>query len=145
MTPAQQAQEVVTPQRFTIRGVPAPQGSKSAFVVNGKAVMHESSKNVKGWRQAVSFVMQDWKGAVYEGPVSVSIIFYMPKPKSAKKGERYAAKRPDIDKLVRALLDAMTGIAFHDDGQVVELEASKMYEVGWQGVMFDVASLRPPR
>ena len=135
------ASEVVTPQRFMVRGVPAPQGSKSAFVVNGRAVMRESSKNVKSWRQAVSFVLQDWQGAMYRGPVSVSVIFYMPKPKSAKKGERYAAKRPDIDKLCRAMLDAMTGIVFHDDGQVVDLQATKQFEIGWVGALFDVAAL----
>ncbi len=137
--------EVVTPQRFTIRGIPAPQGSKSAFVVNGKAVMRESSKNVKGWRQAVSFVLQDWQGATYQGPVSVSVTFLMPKPKSARKRDVYAAKRPDIDKLCRAMLDAMTGIVFRDDGQVVDLQARKEYaiEMPWAGAYVEVAALQP--
>ena len=115
-------------QSFFVRGIPAPQGSKTAFVVNGKAVMREASRNVKDWRAAVSFVLQDkWRGPVLVGPVAVNITFHMPKPKSARKKDIWPAKRPDIDKLARAVLDGLTGIAFKDDAQVVDLTVLKIY------------------
>ncbi len=135
-----------TAQHFFVRGIPSPQGSKTAFVVNGKAVMREASRNVKDWRAAVSFVLQDkWQGEVLEGPVDVMVVFYMPKPKSARKHDFWPAKRPDIDKLCRAVLDGMTGIAFKDDSQVVNLEATKVYATGRIGVWIEVGTLERAR
>ncbi len=126
-------------QSFFVRGIPSPQGSKTAFVVNGKAVMREASRNVKDWRAAVSFVLQDkWRGPMLTGPVTVDALFYMPKPKSARKKDIWPAKRPDIDKLVRAVLDGMTGIAFKDDAQVVNLSAMKKYSDEKLGVWISV-------
>ena len=34
---------------------------------------------------------------------------------------------PDLDKLIRAVLDGLTGVAYEDDGQVVQIEAQKLY------------------
>jgi len=39
----------------------------------------------------------------------------------------YQATRPDADKLARAVLDALTGVAYRDDGQVAVLRVSKVY------------------
>jgi crossover junction endodeoxyribonuclease RusA len=62
------------------------------------------------------------------GPVEVEIDFTLPRPKSARGPNQYPAKRPDLDKLVRAVLDALTdGGAWADDGQVVTLTAGKLY------------------
>lgn len=72
-------------------------------------------------------------------PVSLSIQFGMPRPKSHMelRGGRYVPKMqhyydrpavaPDIDKLVRAIMDALTDVCYHDDSQVVEVRASKVY------------------
>ena len=50
----------------------------------------------------------------------------MPRPKSAPKRSTPAAiKRPDIDKLARAVLDALTGVWLEDDSHVVCLRATK--------------------
>ena len=55
--------------------------------------------------------------------------FTLPRPRSVPVHKRPRPKvRPDLDKLVRALLDALQGIAFIDDAQVVRLEAVKEYE-----------------
>ena len=44
---------------FNVAGTPAPQGSKRAFVVNGRPVMTESSSKVKPWRQDVTATIRD--------------------------------------------------------------------------------------
>lgn len=74
-------------------------------------------------------------------PLFVTIHFGIPRPKSQtelKHGKRvpkmqywYArpAKQPDIDKLVRAVLDALTGVCYDDDAQVVMLLATKQYDI----------------
>ena len=59
--------------------------------------------------------------------VEVDIVFYMPKPASAPKKWVPMVKRPDIDKLGRAVLDALTDVVFEDDSQVTDLLLHKRY------------------
>ena len=61
----------------------------------------------------------------YEGAIEIRASFYMPRPKSVKRAE--PTVKPDLDKLQRALLDALTSIVYRDDAQVVEIRASKHY------------------
>ncbi len=67
-----------------------------------------------------------------DGPVTVALEFVLPRPKSAPKTRTPAAtKRPDVDKLARAILDAITGICVADDAQVTHLCAKKrLGEIG---------------
>ena len=59
------------------------------------------------------------------GPVSLRVIFYLPRPKRPK-AER-PMTRPDVDNYVKAVLDGLNGVAWHDDSQVVTLHAEKHY------------------
>lgn len=70
-----------------------------------------------------------------DGPVRVSVVMYFGIPASVSKkarqlmldGEIYPAKKPDADNVCKSVIDALNGIAFDDDKQVVELRAKKMY------------------
>jgi hypothetical protein len=130
---------------FTVRGVPVPQGSKRALVhrSTGRAVVIEQGgQRHKDWRADVKaaagramvhlldgqYIGPDGCIRLLQGPVGVSICFTVPKPKSAPKTRRtWPDKRPDLDKLVRAVLDAITGEVIADDAQVVQLLAGKSY------------------
>jgi Holliday junction resolvase RusA-like endonuclease len=57
--------------------------------------------------------------------MKVTLLFIMPRPKTIKRPEPSVA--PDLDKLVRAALDALTSVAYGDDGQVTEIHAMKIY------------------
>jgi crossover junction endodeoxyribonuclease RusA len=57
--------------------------------------------------------------------VEVSLVFTLKKPKTVTRSEPF--KRPDIDKLCRAVLDGLTGVAYEDDEQVTKLIAVKEY------------------
>lgn len=123
----------MTAVSFTVYGLPKPQGSKRA--VNhrstGRAVVIESAgQPLRDWRgdvKAAAVEAAGWCSAL-TGPLGVSVAFTLPKPKSAPRTRRtYPAKRPDLDKLVRAVLDAMTGVVFADDAQVIALHAVKLY------------------
>ena len=122
-----------------VRGTPAPQGSKKAFVVKGRAIVTDANpKTLKDWRSAVNLTLQDrWEGPPIEGPVNVVLNFYLLKPKSVPKKRTRPHVRPDLDKLVRAVLDALTGICFKDDAQVVSMQAEKHYK-SEQGVWLTV-------
>lgn len=70
-------------------------------------------------------------------PIGLVVNFHMPIPKSYTKGRSLAAqhnmiyptKRPDLDNLVKSILDGMNKIVFQDDAQVVNLTCSKFYSV----------------
>ncbi len=113
---------------FEVSGLPVPQGSMRAFVVKGRPVITSSSRGLAQWRQIISLRAQEVASDILEGPVSIRLEFRLPKPKSAPKKKRiYATKRPDLDKLVRSVLDSITHVLIRDDSQVVEITAIKDY------------------
>jgi len=121
---------------FTVHGLPVAQGSKRHV---GNGVMVESSKNLKPWRAAIAAEAAAQAGGErIHGPVKVEAAFFFPRPKAhyvtGKNSKAvkhlapiYCSKRPDIDKLARALLDGLAGVALADDAQVCVLLARKFW------------------
>lgn len=121
-----------------VDGIPTAQGSKRGFVTKqGKVALVESAgKKLKTWRDAVTQAClthdEDWPD-LYDGPVRISILFYMPAPKRHDPSKPMT-KRPDLDKLVRAVLDSVTKAGlWADDSQVTQILAAKTYALGGQG------------
>lgn len=112
---------------FDVVGKPEPQGSKRAFVRGGRAMIVESARNVGSWRRLVADKAADVAPQTpMQLAVKVEIHFRLPVPKSAPKRRRlYAVKKPDVDKLARACLDAMTKVVYRDDSQIVDLHVTK--------------------
>lgn len=131
---------------FFVHGVPEQQGSTRAFVVNGRAHITSTNKNLGTWRRLVADVAQEHAELHTQG-IKMRLTFIMPKPKSAPKKVISMIKRPDLDKLVRSVLDALTGVFYKDDSQVCHIDAMKMYEVGDRvGVLVELwAEPEPPR
>ncbi len=134
------------PRSFStfVRGIPAPQGSKRAFITGDRAVVVDANpKTLKDWRTAVGFVLQsEWRGPPMDGALSVELNFALLRPKSVSEKRRpHPTVKPDLDKLVRAVLDALTGIVIADDARVVELHATKEYS-DEAGVSIGVGPLR---
>ena len=131
-----------------VRGNPAPQGSKQAFVRGRRAVLVETSKRLPAWRIAVQDAALQHLTPIPAGvPVAVEIVFVMPRTKAM--GNRPAppmVQRPDADKLARAVLDGLTGPAFADDSQVVRLVVDKRRaDPGEEtGARINVEALKPP-
>lgn len=125
--------ELTTRQlRVTVHGTPAPQGSKKAYVRGRHAVLVESSPAVKPWRQDVVAALVDAIRAAawqpLDGPVTVEIEFRLRRPASAPKRRTLPDRKPDLDKLARATLDAITTAgAIADDARVVDLALRKRY------------------
>ena len=119
---------------FTVFGTPAPQGSMKAFIPKGGRfpVVTADNAKTKPWRQQVAGTALAETARIgfqrIKGSVHMTLAFYFEKPKSASKSP-IAPKvtKPDLDKLVRAILDSLTGIAFDDDSQVTFLMASKTF------------------
>jgi Holliday junction resolvase RusA-like endonuclease len=120
---------------FTAYCKPQPQGSAKAFVVNGKARITSDNKNLKPYRhivaqmaaEAVSEMGLELPYAKKHEPVLIEVSWYLARPTSVPKKRLRPSVKPDIDKLLRATLDALTGIAYEDDGQVTCISANKYY------------------
>lgn len=125
---------------FSVVGIPVGQGSKRAFVHKGtgKAVMTEgvnaaAAKRHKSWRAELA----DAAAAVappepFAGPVTVTLRFRF-LPTTGDPYRTFHATSPDIDKLARSVLDALTvARVMVDDSRVCWLEASKTYCTGVQ-------------
>ncbi len=127
---------------FQVHGIPKTEGSIRAVVhkATGRAVaFHDDDRELRMWRQAVAaeaLIARRGGEPFNEGPITLSVRFRLPIPKSRPAELRtekqrlewaWPAKRPDADKLLRAILDALKGVLYHDDGQIVRLEAIKRY------------------
>lgn len=133
--------------RFAVKGLPVPKGSTKAFVIRGgprkgQAVV-TSASNTKDWEKVIKFQVQDFPVAPLEGPVGLYLTFYLPRPQSAPRRVQLPAKKPDLDKLARACLDALTGIIYRDDSQVVELYCRKRFAREFNGVTGIVVDKEP--
>ena len=126
---------------FTVYGEPAPQGSKTvARSSSGATHVREDNPNTEPWRNAVAAAAaeaMDGRDPI-GGPVRLEVAFVFARPRShfgtgrnagrlKASAPHYAAKVPDVDKLVRAVGDALSGIVLVDDSRIVELVASKHY------------------
>lgn len=114
---------------FTVFGKAEPAGSKRAFVMpkTGRAVVVDANSKAKPWKAQVAAEAAEAMGGreLLDGALLLDVSFFLPKPKSVKR--RYPTVKPDVTKLLRGVEDAMTGIVYRDDSQIVVQVASKHY------------------
>jgi Holliday junction resolvase RusA-like endonuclease len=126
--------EAKQPIRFTVYGDCQPAGSKRAFFRNGMkhpSVVDDNSKS-KGWKHVVAYsARQVYQGPLLDGPLRFTATFYRPRLKGHYGSGRNAAAlkasapeypttKPDVLKLARAAEDALTGVVWRDDAQIVD-------------------------
>ncbi len=120
---------------WTIRATGTPKGQPRprAFSRGGKARVFDPA-TAEGWKAAVVVAGERTKPyPPIEGPVKVSITFFMPRPrrlyrKKDPAGPMYHTSKPDRDNLEKAVLDALTEAGWwRDDCQVCAGEVKKLY------------------
>lgn len=118
---------------FTVLGDAVPKGSARAFVVHGRAVVTHDNRRTKPWQQCVqaeALAARQRMGTprLLVGAVSVDVAFYFARPKSVRPASRpHHTVKPDLDKLVRTVLDSLTHVLIEDDSEVVRVLATKAY------------------
>jgi Holliday junction resolvase RusA-like endonuclease len=136
---------------FDVYGTPKPQGSKSAFVANGRAMMKESGgTSFAAWRNAVAeaAMRQAELHGMLDGPLRLNVIFTFRMPGNATAAEKRAGWRwkqsaPDTSKLIRALEDGLQAAGLiRDDSRFADEHAVK-YELvdGPTGAHVEITSL----
>ena len=149
---------------FTVLGKPITQGSKQAYVRDGRAVIVDVSnkattttpaKQLDKWKALVAdaaHVAMNQIDPPWSGPIQLDVEFVLKRPEShytrvgkqlTKSAPRHHVTKPDRTKLLRAVEDAMSGIVYHDDSQVVAGEPTKRYAArgGYPGVVVRVRRL----
>lgn len=123
--------------QFIAHGRPSPAGSKR-HVGNG-ILVDSSGEKGKAWRAVIQDAARSkFTGDLLRGPLRVRFVFYQPRPKchfgtgknrlKLKDGApEHPTGRPDCLKLARAVEDALTGVVWADDSQIVEEQLLKMY------------------
>lgn len=135
---------------FTVPGLHGkdrPRMTKGGHVYTAKATEDFEDKVQWHFRRAVHGPI-----VPLEGPVSVTIKAYHPTPKSAPKRtilQMLAAilrplVKPDIDNVIKLVLDALNGLGYKDDKQVVELHAYKFYMEGGGATYVRVEAVARP-
>lgn len=128
---------------FTAFGVAKPAGSKTGFVVKDKrtgkhrAIVVDACKSGKPWNAIVSAsAAEAYRGELLRGAVAATFRFYFPRPKChfgtgknattlKPDAPAFVTKAPDVLKLARNAEDAITGIVYADDAQIVQEFLSK--------------------
>ena len=97
----------------------------------------DDCKRNKPWQSDVkAFAYEAYKGELLRGPLHVVMDFYMPRPKGhfSDKGhlkgsaQPYPISRPDLLKVARSVEDAMSGVVYNDDAQIIIEHLTKRYE-----------------
>lgn len=125
---------------FTIPG--DPRGKARPRVVrlkNGASMSYTPDKTVAYEELIRQRFRQQWPSTGLPFPdktpvcVMITACFGIPKSTSKKariamlSGQTYPTKKPDVDNVVKIVLDALNGFAWHDDAQVIDLHISKTY------------------
>jgi Holliday junction resolvase RusA-like endonuclease len=143
---------------FFVPGIPAQQGNHRT---NQYGATYETSKNHAPWRDSIIYAAREARpkmaddGILFAGPVAAELTFIFPRPKSHYRtngqlkpnAPYYKTSAPDLDKLIRATLDAITvaGI-WQNDAQVVMIQGGgKVYTqpngINDPGLMVSIRSL----
>lgn len=125
------------PLTFFVPGIPATAGSKRLVRFGARFGITEDCKRSKPWRASVQgFAVDGMRGnpGLWEGPLEVSFLFSVTRPLGhvGRKGLKpsapeFPAKKPDLLKFARAVEDALTGVVWRDDAQIVTEHLHKRY------------------
>lgn len=127
---------------FVVPTVPVPQPRQRHRIVNARGrqftqnytpTKHPVNACKAAIQQAFFSV---YKGPPLNGPISMLLVFVFPRPKAKiwktkpMPREWYTASRNDWDNLGKTVSDALNGIAWHDDGQIVSVSLSRVIAAG---------------
>lgn len=122
---------------FFVPGEPITEGSTKAFTSGQRVVVtHDRGRELDQWRLKVAHAAEAAAQAaywepLYDGPVEVWAEFRLLRPKSAPKSRKHAQMKPDLDKLQRAIGDALAPYkrpgVLRDDSRIVGWSAVKRY------------------
>lgn len=122
-----------------IAGQPVAQG-RPRFARIGNGVRTFDPKKSSEWKQFIALrANSEGVKPFPQGlPLAVDVVFHLSRPASVSAKKRpYPICKPDLDNFIKAAKDGLKGIAWHDDSQVIQLAARKVYS-DTPGIMITV-------
>ena len=124
------------PIRFEVMGEPVGQGRPRTTVRNGRAIIYKPEKSKVYEALVKAEAVKAMKGEKpTNAPVCLALFVRKSVPSGANKktraamlaGELWPTKKPDLDNVVKAVCDALTGVVWEDDRQIVSLTADQKF------------------
>ncbi len=136
--------------RLTVPAVPVAQPRQRHALVAGRIRNYTPATHpVNAYKAAIMAAVAEAGITPMDGPVVVEVRFYLPRPKRLMRkkdpvGPIPHTAKPDVDNLWKSTADALSGIAWRDDGQVCLTRASKWYaeKNGVPRVEIEIAKVR---
>lgn len=128
----------MTKHRIVVPGEPVPQGRPRVYRTP-RGVRGVDPAKSRRYKALVSQQAQrQWHGEPLSGPLAVNVTIYRSIQQSGSKRLKTAKQagairptvKPDVDNYYKAVSDALTGIAWVDDNQIVEISVAKFYDDG---------------
>lgn len=126
----------MTTLRFELPGHPQGKGRARAYR-QGNFIKHYTPEQTRSYEGMVRLAAAEAMAgrSPYEGPVELDVLAVFAVPQSFSKRKRAAAlgnnlrptKKPDMDNIIKAISDAMNGVVFKDDCQIVTGFYAKVY------------------
>ena len=88
-------------------------------------MIHSRATELATWRALIANAAKQAGCKPIDSPIIISMRFRLKRPKTVKRN--LPTVPPDLDKLVRGVNDGLTGTAYTDDSQIVQIFASKEY------------------
>jgi len=96
--------------------------------IRGKHAAVYTPGTANGWKDTIRLAAAELAGRELTAPIYLQAKIILPRPKARRK-DHYVVTKPDIDNLLKAIMDVFSEIrVWHDDAQVVRLEAEKVYQ-----------------
>ncbi|MED3732535.1 RusA family crossover junction endodeoxyribonuclease [Geobacillus stearothermophilus] len=121
--------------KFIVYGEPVAQGRPRATTVNGRVRMYDpkKSRDFKHYLKLAASKHRPEK--LLKGPISLVVKVYKPTLKSFSKKKKAAAEagqlrpttKPDVSNYLKLIEDALTGVIWKDDSQIIDCSISKYY------------------
>jgi Holliday junction resolvase RusA-like endonuclease len=122
----------VNPLSLTVFGVPVAQG-RPKFFRRGNHVGAYDPKKSRDYKASIRIQAIEQlrvNGAMpplCEDALAMEVTAYLPRPKTLPKRVVHHIRRPDADNIAKGCKDAMKGVVYKDDSQIVELRVRKVY------------------
>lgn len=113
---------------FTVYGVPLPKARPRVVRLPNGKIQTFTPDRTKAWEESIQGqALQHRPEKLFEGALLLTLGFHLMRPKSAPKKRRYPDRRPDLDNLTKAVKDALNGVVWRDDAQIVAMLVYKQY------------------
>lgn len=112
----------------TIYGVPIGKARARTVRLPNGMISSYTPKKTRRWEESIAFqATQTRPDQLLDGPLACQIVFWLPRPQSRPKRDRYPDRKPDLDNLAKAVLDALEGVVYTQDSRIVTKVLHKRY------------------